>query len=158
VLDNEGYRHTLRIYNTYCFYTATMVKRTRRDVTFIRKLPVLYLICTIFLKPESGNILNCVSAYTNTNVTLCQYNTYELQHVDVCRVELQNAMLCLRNLARFILWLHPPVALLGQGITKTGHTGTATLSGHLPPVGCSTSGPYKPKALAAFICLVICFQ
>ena len=29
MLDNEGYRHTLRICNTYCSSTATMVTRTR---------------------------------------------------------------------------------------------------------------------------------
>jgi hypothetical protein len=33
VLDNWGYRHTLRICNTYCFYTATMVTRTRLNIT-----------------------------------------------------------------------------------------------------------------------------
>jgi hypothetical protein len=29
MLDNQGYRHTLRIRNTYCFSTATVVTRTR---------------------------------------------------------------------------------------------------------------------------------
>jgi len=28
-----GYRHTLRIRNTYCFYTATLVTRTRFSIT-----------------------------------------------------------------------------------------------------------------------------
>jgi len=41
VLDNEDHRHTLRICNTYCFSTATIVTRTRLIVTCIRKLPVL---------------------------------------------------------------------------------------------------------------------
>jgi hypothetical protein len=41
MLDNEGYRHALRICNTYYFSTATIVTRTRLIVTFIRKLPVL---------------------------------------------------------------------------------------------------------------------
>jgi hypothetical protein len=31
----------LRISNTYCFSTATIVTRTRLSVTFIRTLPVL---------------------------------------------------------------------------------------------------------------------
>ena len=29
MLDNKGYRHTLRICNIYCFTTATVVTRTR---------------------------------------------------------------------------------------------------------------------------------
>jgi hypothetical protein len=32
-LDTEDYKHTLRIRNTYYFYMATMVKRTRLNVT-----------------------------------------------------------------------------------------------------------------------------
>jgi hypothetical protein len=44
-----GYRHTLRIYNTYCFSTATMVTRTRLTVTFVRTLPVLSHIHTIYI-------------------------------------------------------------------------------------------------------------
>jgi hypothetical protein len=34
MLDNWDYRHTLRICNTYCFSTATMVTRTRLNVTW----------------------------------------------------------------------------------------------------------------------------
>jgi hypothetical protein len=41
MLDNESYKHSLRICNTYCFSTATVLTRTRLIVTFIRKLPVL---------------------------------------------------------------------------------------------------------------------
>jgi hypothetical protein len=37
MLDNQGYRHTFRICNTYC----NKVTRTRLNVTFVRKLPVL---------------------------------------------------------------------------------------------------------------------
>jgi len=33
MLDNEGYKHTLRMYNTYDFKTATMVVLTRFHVT-----------------------------------------------------------------------------------------------------------------------------
>ena len=42
VLDDEGCRHTLRICNTYCFSTATMVARTHVNVT-------LYILCLSFL-------------------------------------------------------------------------------------------------------------
>ena len=33
ILDTQGYRHALRIRNTYCFCTATMVARTCLNVT-----------------------------------------------------------------------------------------------------------------------------
>ena len=41
MLDNYGCRHTLRIFNTYCFSATTMVTRTRFNITFIPALPVL---------------------------------------------------------------------------------------------------------------------
>jgi hypothetical protein len=52
MLDNYGYRHTLRICNTYCFSTATMVTRTRFSVTFIRTVPFFFFLlfghaCTV---------------------------------------------------------------------------------------------------------------
>ena len=33
ILDNQGYKHTLRICNNYCFSTATLVARKGLDVT-----------------------------------------------------------------------------------------------------------------------------
>ena len=39
-LHTLGYRHTLRIFNTYCFSTATKVTRTRQKCYVIRTLPV----------------------------------------------------------------------------------------------------------------------
>ena len=33
MLDNYGYKYTLRIYNTYCFATETMVARTHLNFT-----------------------------------------------------------------------------------------------------------------------------
>jgi len=41
MLDNEGYRHTLRIFNIYCFSTARLVARSRLHVAFMRILSVL---------------------------------------------------------------------------------------------------------------------
>jgi len=38
MLDNEGYRHTLRICNTYYYSTATMVTRMHLNV-------ILYINC-----------------------------------------------------------------------------------------------------------------
>jgi hypothetical protein len=42
MLDTEGYRHTLRICNTYGFPTPTVVTRTCLNVTFVLTLPVLF--------------------------------------------------------------------------------------------------------------------
>jgi len=44
-LGNYGYKHTLRICNTYRFYTAKMVARTRLNVKVIPTLPVLFTNC-----------------------------------------------------------------------------------------------------------------
>jgi len=44
MLDNLGYRHTLRICNAYTFSMATVVKRTGFIVTCIRTLPVIFKI------------------------------------------------------------------------------------------------------------------
>jgi len=33
MLDNQGYKHTLRICNTYCFFTASVLTRMRHNVT-----------------------------------------------------------------------------------------------------------------------------
>jgi hypothetical protein len=33
MLDTQGYKNTLRIYNTYCFSTATIAARNRFNVT-----------------------------------------------------------------------------------------------------------------------------
>jgi hypothetical protein len=44
MLDTYGYKHTLRIFNTYCFSTATMVGRTRLDIT----LYVPYVACLVY--------------------------------------------------------------------------------------------------------------
>ena len=41
-LDDWGYRHTLVMCNTNCFSMATLVSRTRFDVTIVRALRVLY--------------------------------------------------------------------------------------------------------------------
>jgi len=53
ILDTSGYKHTLRICNIYCFFTATIVERTRLDVN-------LY-----------GHLLSCLkqSSYFNTDPT-----------------------------------------------------------------------------------------
>jgi len=43
MLDKQDYRHILRIYNTYSFFTATMVARWRLNVLLL--LLILLLFC-----------------------------------------------------------------------------------------------------------------
>jgi len=50
MLDTYGYKHTLRIYNTYRFSTATKVVRTRLNVT----LHVHCLTCLYSFEANSG--------------------------------------------------------------------------------------------------------
>ena len=47
---------TIRLRNTYCFSTATVVTRTRLSVTFERPLPVLLILCSCIL--VSQNLLD----------------------------------------------------------------------------------------------------
>ena len=42
MLDTNGYRHTLRICNTYCFCTATMVMRTRLTCLYVHSSLFIY--------------------------------------------------------------------------------------------------------------------
>jgi hypothetical protein len=42
MLDNWGYKYTLRICNTYCLCTATVVAWMRLGVTFIRSSSVMF--------------------------------------------------------------------------------------------------------------------
>jgi len=46
VLDTRGYKHTLTLYNTYCFSTATMVSRKHHSVTSYE----LNNVCLVDLK------------------------------------------------------------------------------------------------------------
>ena len=42
MLDTKGYKHTIIVFNTYCFSTATMVARKRLSVTlYVIAGPVL---------------------------------------------------------------------------------------------------------------------
>ena len=66
MLDNLGYTHThtLGICNTHCFSTAKTVTRTRLNVTFIRTLPVLWILQLVHT--STGTVLriwyNCFLA------------------------------------------------------------------------------------------------
>jgi hypothetical protein len=54
LLDNQSYRHTLGICNTFCFSTGKVVSRTRLSITFIGTLSVLY---SLFYAPVLHTIL-----------------------------------------------------------------------------------------------------
>ena len=46
MLDTKGYTHTLRTCNTYCFSTATIVARTRLNLTLcVHCLSYFYRLC-----------------------------------------------------------------------------------------------------------------
>ena len=63
VLDTWGYKHALRICNTYCFSTVTVVMRTRLNVT-------LYVHCpSCFFSPQNVSCSSCVSFSQSTAVT-----------------------------------------------------------------------------------------
>jgi len=53
---NQGYRHTLRIR----FFTATVVTRTRLNLTFTRTLPLMSLL--------SSTLIHCKSLPSFTSV------------------------------------------------------------------------------------------
>ena len=52
LLDNQGYKHTLRIYNTYSFSTATMVTRTLLNGTLPLSSIIFLQRILLDLKPE----------------------------------------------------------------------------------------------------------
>ena len=56
MLDTQGYKHTLRTCNTYCFSTATMVARKRLDVTLYVNCLSLFLPFLYGVKLEHGAV------------------------------------------------------------------------------------------------------
>ena len=65
ILDTQGYRYTLRICNTYCFSTVTMVERTRVTVT----LCAHWLPCHLLLSIHS----TFYSSYFHPLYQACAY-------------------------------------------------------------------------------------
>jgi hypothetical protein len=59
-LDNQGYRHTLSVYNIYCFFTGTVLTRTRLDITFIRTSPVLLNLSHTFVALSNQKNISCL--------------------------------------------------------------------------------------------------
>ena len=72
MLDTQGYKHTLRIDNTYCFSTASVVARMRLNVNFIRTLPVfpcflsvVYIVVVDFAGTYSDTSANEDNSFRN---------------------------------------------------------------------------------------------
>ena len=57
MLDTKGYKHTLKIRNAYCFFTATMAARKHLNIT-------LYVLC-LFCFNMLPLILDFYSLYLN---------------------------------------------------------------------------------------------
>jgi hypothetical protein len=65
---SSGSTHTLRMYpNKYCFPTARMVTRTRRYVTFIRTLPLLFML---FLRLHTHTLRTYPNSYFFSTATM----------------------------------------------------------------------------------------
>jgi len=64
-----GYKHTLRIYNPFCLFTATMVVRTRLNIT----LNVHCLSCISHVQSipqaDATKCWQLISMFTNKNYT-----------------------------------------------------------------------------------------
>ena len=63
MLDNEGYRNTPRICITYCFFLATVVMRTRLNLT------LGYVLHASYQHARSGNWHFCVLRDSDQLVT-----------------------------------------------------------------------------------------
>jgi hypothetical protein len=44
MLDKKVYKHTIRLLKTNCFLTATTVRRTNFNVTFISTFPIVFIV------------------------------------------------------------------------------------------------------------------
>ena len=75
----EGYRHTLRIFNTYCFYAAIMVTRKcLRDTLYVRRLSCLFCVYlySLFYHLNPDAKYECMRVYVSpglmySNSALC---------------------------------------------------------------------------------------
>ena len=81
MIDNWGYRHSLRIWNTYCFSTAKVVMRTRPHVSTSHVLlpySVNRLICQL---PETQWLL-CEVWYRFLSISSGDYFIRKVKNTD----------------------------------------------------------------------------
>jgi hypothetical protein len=70
-LDNYGHKHSLRICNTYCFSTTTVVARTRLNITLhVVHCPSLCILFSTVVLVKDKFKLNLTSNH-NVNGTMC---------------------------------------------------------------------------------------
>ena len=83
MLDTEGYKHTLRKCNTYCFATATMVARMHLNVT----LYVHWLSClSVSVKKNYYTYFISLKLSTdsvNVKLVSCSLKFSHLLHVGI---------------------------------------------------------------------------
>ena len=76
MLDNWGYGHTIRIFNIYCFSTATIVARTRFSVT-------LYLHCVSCLFLSLSGFCSWVELHKFPYLHLTRVKVYKRRQLAV---------------------------------------------------------------------------
>ena len=110
IMDTQGYRHTLRICNTYCFSTATMVTQTRLSIAIIRTLPTFFIWYIQFINlPKSLRRLNPLNPELNPICyLLALLLAHHFIHVSGIRVKL----LTFRLLMSYIYMEHPFLTFL----------------------------------------------
>jgi hypothetical protein len=85
VLDTKGYKHTLRIYNTYCFSTSTVVALTRLKVSYTHISRLVSMLkgfnCSWLKFPTKKVTKATVNVPTHMSfpypVTNCRYSTIQ---------------------------------------------------------------------------------
>jgi len=73
MLDDEGYRHTLRIYNTYCFSMASMATQWYLNVIctlpsfFLSEMAVVYFFFFLLGEDTWENFMDFKYRHVNTD-------------------------------------------------------------------------------------------
>ena len=88
--EYKGHRHTLGMYNTYCFSTATIVARTPLSVTlYVHWLSCCSVQCTTLIVSTSNGFLSqCIWNFVNKVVARCvvSYGCSPIAHVGYSRL------------------------------------------------------------------------
>jgi hypothetical protein len=138
-LDDKGYRHTLRICNSYCFSTATLVSRTRLNITFTRTLPAISKARGPAVGPTEASFL--CSGYRSVVRRLGR----EADHSHEFSTEVRNG--CNRISSRATL---PSWCAYQQPYLLSSHNGfkvAALCDPDLNPCGAGEMGLYKGPRL-----------
>ena len=108
ILNNKGYRHTLRKLNIYCFSSATMVTRTCLNIA-------LYVHCLSCLNAGSVNGRGCICPCDEVLAKTCSSHLSEncaqlyVQNCTLRSIELEAKCII------FIFWTLLSVTMTTQG-------------------------------------------